>query len=58
MFPTMVNALGWITPVAAVGLGVIMLGATGLHVGRHEWTYAALTLVLLMGCLFVAAQTW
>jgi len=41
-----------LTPIAAAGLGVIMLLATGFHLKRREPVY--MTLVLLILCGFVA----
>lgn len=47
MFPTMVQAVEWVTPAAAAGLGVVMGFATALHLRRREWVYAGATAVLV-----------
>ena len=54
MFPTMVQAFDWLTPIAAAGLALIMTGAATLHVRRKEWKPFSLTLALLVGCVLVA----
>ncbi len=54
MFPTMVQAFDWLTPIAAAGLTLIMMGASTLHIRRREWGYTAITLALLAGCALVA----
>jgi hypothetical protein len=54
MFPTMVQAFDWLTPIAAAGLALIMTGAATLHVRRKEWGYTAMTLALLAACVLVA----
>jgi uncharacterized membrane protein len=41
-----------LTPLAAAGLGIIMLLATGFHLKRKEHAY--MTIVLLILCAFVA----
>ncbi len=56
MFPTMVQAVEWVTPLAAAGLVVVMLTATGLHVRRHEWLYGAGTLLLAGALALIALQ--
>ena len=43
-----------LTPLAAGGLGVVMLLATGLHLMRGELPYAAGTVTLLILCGLVA----
>ena len=44
-----------LTPLAAVGLAVVMVGAISSHVKLHEPRNIALTSVLLLVCVFVAA---
>lgn len=40
-----------LVPLAALGIIIVMVGATILHVVRSEWSSAAITLVLLaMAC--------
>ena len=43
-----------LTPLAAVGLGIIMIGAARAHARLHEPKNVATNLVLLALCLFVA----
>jgi hypothetical protein len=47
-----------ITPLAAIGLGMIMVLAARIHLGLGEPATAAGNLVLLMMCLFVAWGRW
>ncbi len=56
MFPTMIQAVEWLTPVAAAGLGLVMVAATGLHVRRREWPYGAGTLLLAAALASIALQ--
>ncbi|MGH3431386.1 MAG: DoxX family protein [Thermocrispum sp.] len=43
-----------LTPIAAVGLAVVMLGALATHVRRKEWVALPPPVVLLAGSVFVA----
>ncbi|MBM7517650.1 DoxX family protein [Nocardioides nitrophenolicus] len=45
-----------LVPAAAIGLAVIMAAAVVTHLRRGESQSAALTVVLLAGCLFVAVE--
>jgi len=47
MFPTMVQAFDWLTPIAAAGLALVMLLASGLHLRRREWILATGTVALV-----------
>lgn len=47
-----------LTPLAAVGLGVIMVAAVGLHLRLGEAKTAIGNVVLLGLCLFVAYGRW
>jgi hypothetical protein len=47
-----------LTPLAAVGLGVIMVLAARIHLGLGEPATAAGNMVLLAMCLFVAWGRW
>jgi uncharacterized membrane protein YphA (DoxX/SURF4 family) len=40
--PHATGILPWLTPVAAAGLALLMLGAVGFHVRRKEWGYVGL----------------
>lgn len=56
MFPTMVQAVDWLTPLAASGLGVEMAVATLVHGRRKEWRISAVTVALAAGLLLVAVN--
>jgi hypothetical protein len=47
-----------LTPLAALGLGVIMVLAAGIHRRLHEPAAAVGNLVILAVCLFVAVGRW
>lgn len=56
--PYSTGVLPILTPLAAIGLGLIMVPAARLHLGLGEpWT-AAGNLVLLGVCAFVAVGRW
>jgi uncharacterized membrane protein YphA (DoxX/SURF4 family) len=48
------GALPVLTPVAAAGLGVVMIGAAGSHLHLREPRTAGLNVVILVVCVFVA----
>ncbi len=55
ILPAAIGVLPILTPLAAAGLVVTMLGALGLHVQRHDaFAQAAPSIVLLALALFVA----
>jgi len=43
-----------LTPIAALGLGVVMILATGLHAKRKEYQGIGMNIILLALALFVA----
>jgi uncharacterized membrane protein YphA (DoxX/SURF4 family) len=43
-----------LTPLAAVGLSLVMLGAAATHLRRHEWQMIVVNVVLLALALLVA----
>jgi hypothetical protein len=47
-----------LTPLAAIGLGVIMILAARIHLGLGEPKTAAGNVLLLALCLFVAVGRW
>jgi DoxX-like family len=47
-----------LTPLAAIGLGVIMILAARIHLGLGEPKTAAGNMLLLALCLFVAVGRW
>jgi uncharacterized membrane protein YphA (DoxX/SURF4 family) len=52
--PSATSILPVLTPLAACGLGIIMLGAARAHALLHEPKNVAANFVLLALCLFVA----
>jgi putative oxidoreductase len=49
MLPAVTRVAPWLTPLAAGGLGVVMLLASGYHLGRRE--FAHLKLPIMLGAL-------
>jgi len=47
-----------LVPAAAVGIMVVMVGATVLHLARAEWGSAVTTFVILLIATFVAHMRW
>jgi len=57
--PTVTGVSPWLTPLAAVGLGVVMVGAIRAHAKLHEPRSIAVNVTLLALCIFVAvASEW
>jgi uncharacterized membrane protein YphA (DoxX/SURF4 family) len=56
ILPHALDLAAWLTPVAAVGLAVIMLGAIITHTRRAEYSSVAVNAVLLLLAAFVATQ--
>ena len=54
---TMVQAVEWLTPLAAAGLAVIMGVATVLHLRRREWSFAGGTTGLAALLVLVATSS-
>jgi putative oxidoreductase len=54
--PYATRILPWLTPLAAVGLGIIMLGAIGTHASRGEFGQLAPIVVILALLAFVTVQ--
>ena len=52
--PGLTRILPWLVTWAAVGISIVMVSATVLHVARGEMTSAAITLVLFAMAAFVA----
>ena len=48
----------WLVPSAAVGIMIVMVCATVVHLARGELTSAATTVVLLALATFVALMRW
>ena len=54
ILPAATGIMPWLTPLAAAGLALVMVLATGFHLARHETSGIGLTLVLLLLAAFVA----
>ena len=54
ILPPLVGVLPWLAPLAAIGLGVLMLGAAATHLRRNEMAVIAANVVLLALAAFVA----
>lgn len=52
--PLLTGILPWLTPLAALGLALTMLGAMATHVRRHEYPSLVPNLILLLLAAFVA----
>ena len=52
--PKATGSLPWLTPVAAVGLVLTMMGAILIHVHLHEAKAVGVPVVLLLLALFIA----
>ena len=52
--PLLTGILPWLTPLAAGGLVLTMLGAMATHVRRHEYQMLVINGVLLLLATFVA----
>jgi len=48
------DVLPMVTPLAAVGLAAVMVGAAGAHLHLHELLTAGANMVILSVCVFVA----
>ena len=53
ILPIALHILPWLTPVAAIGLVLTMIGAAILHVRRNEMSSVAPTIVLLLLAAFI-----
>ena len=52
--PALTGILPWLTPLAALGLVLLMIGAALTHLRRTEYGYIAMNVVLLVLAAFVA----
>lgn len=55
ILPAVTGILPWLTPVAAIGLVLTMIGAMILHVRRGEGAHIAPNVVLLLLAAFVVS---
>jgi uncharacterized membrane protein YphA (DoxX/SURF4 family) len=53
LLPIQLGVLPWLTPVAALGLAIIMVLAARIHWRLHEPRNVATNIVLLAACVFV-----
>ena len=59
ILPSLTGIMPWLTPLAAAGLALTMVGASSTHYRRNELSRIGLTAVLLVMTLFVAVgRTW
>lgn len=56
--PGLTRILPGLVPAAAVGVMLVMIAATALHLWRGEFSSAATTVVLLLLATFVAHGRW
>jgi uncharacterized membrane protein YphA (DoxX/SURF4 family) len=54
ILPAATGILPWLTPLAAVGLAVVMVLAGGFHASRHEYSGIGMNLILPLLAAFVA----
>ena len=52
--PALTGIVPWLTPLAALGLVLLMIGAALTHLRRTEYGYIAMNAVLLVLAAFVA----
>lgn len=53
ILPTLTGILPWLTPLAAVGLIIVMLGSAVYHTQRQEYSNVLISLVLIALCVVV-----
>ncbi len=54
ILPWLTHILSWLTPLAAVGLVIVMIGAIIFHIRRQEYPNIIFNLILLVMAAFVA----
>ncbi|QHV93987.1 DoxX family protein [Spirosoma endbachense] len=54
LVPGLISIQVLLTPIAAFGLGLIMIPAAGIHYRRHELKAVWFTIGIFLLCLFVA----
>jgi hypothetical protein len=54
LLPPLIQGLSWFTPLAALGIAIIMILAARFRLKRHEVKDARLTFILMFLSLFVA----
>jgi DoxX-like family len=58
VMPEAIGVLPWLTPIAAIGLAVNVLMATGFHVRAAEWPNAISTTLWAMIAAIIAVVRW
>ncbi|MDB4993086.1 MAG: DoxX family protein [Myxococcaceae bacterium] len=58
ILPVATGILPWLTPLAAFGLAITMLGAVALHAKRREVAETGATVLLLLLSLLVIVMRW
>jgi uncharacterized membrane protein YphA (DoxX/SURF4 family) len=56
--PALTGILPWLTPLAALGLIIVMLSAIVFHIRRGEFRSIILNLILLLVSAFVVIELW
>lgn len=56
--PGLTGVMPALVPAAAVGIMIVMVGATVFHLMRAEWSSAVITFVLLLMASYVAYMRW
>jgi hypothetical protein len=54
VLPSLTGILPWLTPLAASGLIILMVGSIIFHVIRKEFPNIVLNLIILAGAIFIA----
>jgi uncharacterized membrane protein YphA (DoxX/SURF4 family) len=54
ILPMLMNILPWLTPLAAIGFMIDMIGAVVFHFRRHEWPNIVYNVMLLIMAAIVA----
>ena len=54
LLPWLTGILPWLTPLAAMGLTIVMIGSAVFHLSRQEYANVAISLVLIVLCVIVA----
>lgn len=58
ILPTLTGISPWLTPLAALGLAIIMILAAAFHLKRKENQAIGMNVIILLLALFVAYGRW
>jgi len=58
ILPALTGILPWLTPLAALGLAIVMLLAAGFHAMRREYPSIVFNLIFVALTAFVAYGRW